>query len=119
MNYVPSQGEYPSRGDYEYAGALFQSEELSEATVIPEMQKIISDLEKLPKDPLRRMAERSMIAKAAADEADRQYEEWGNLVVSEQMPAFGFNPMVGYGAKRERSVSQMAKRLGIRNHVVS
>lgn len=119
MNYVPSQGEYPSRGDYEYTGFLFQSNQLAEATVVTAMQQLIQDLEALPTDPLKRIAQRSAIARAAAEAADRQYTQWGNDLIDERMPAFGFNPMVGFGTKRPRSVNEVAKRLGIRNHVVS
>lgn len=117
MNYVPSQGEYPSRGDYEYTGFIFQSEELAEATVIPCVQALIRNLEELPTNPMKRIAQRTFVAKMAAEAADKAYEEWALDAINEQMPAFGMNPFSAAGPKQKRSVERIAEKLGIRSQV--
>lgn len=113
---IPSQGEYPSRGDYEYTGSLFKTEELAEATVIPIVQALILGLESLPTDPARRIAVRSQIANAAAQAADDAYETWALDMIDDMQPAFKGQIMLGAGTKRSASINEVCKRLGITEH---
>lgn len=117
LRYIPSQGEYPSLGDYEYTGILFPTNEhLSEATVIGNLQDLIRSHEELPTNPMLRISRQVRATKAANEYLDKQYDEWAMDVLNEASPAFGINPMSGYGEKRSRSVNQTLKKLGIRSH---
>ena len=109
---IPSQGQYPSRGDYEYAGFCYQNSELSEATVLPAVQALIRNLEELPTDPGRRMAMRVRIAAEAAKAAEKADEQWALDKIEECQPAFSGQIMSGYGKKAKSSMQRVADRLG-------
>lgn len=117
--YLPSQGEYPSRGDYEYTGYAFDTDQLAEATVIPCMQALIMDRELLPTNPQRRVALRSSVAAEAVKMADKADEQWALDRIEEAQPAFGGRPFVGAGTKRPHSSAKILKKLGISSHHIS
>lgn len=116
MRRIPSQGEYPSRGDYEYTGYLYTNEQLAEHTVLPIVQALRRSVEELPVNPERRIAMRTQIAIEANKQADLAYEEWAMTVIANAQPAFNGQIMSGYGKKRPHSMNEVAKRLGIREH---
>lgn len=108
---IPSQGSYPSRGDYEYTGFLYQTGDLSEATVVTAVQALIRDRELMPQDPARRIALRTMIANEAAKEADRLYEQWALDIIENAQPAFKGQLMSGFGKKGKSSMQAIADKL--------
>lgn len=116
MRYVPSQGDYPSRGDYEYTGFCFEDHQLSEGTVVPCMQAILRNVEEMFTDPARRVAYNSFIANEAAKAADDAYEKWGLDLIHDAGPAFGGNAFVGQGPKSPHSSKKVLERLGITSH---
>lgn len=116
LEYVPSQGEYPDRGDYEYTGFIYQSEQLAEETVIPAVQALIRELEALPTNPLQRIAQRAFVARQANEAAEKAYDQWAMDILDDRTPAFGLNPRVGFGEKRRHSVHDVLKRLKIGEH---
>jgi hypothetical protein len=119
LTYMPSQGAYPSRGDYEYTGFAFTNYELAEATVVPCMQALIREVEEMPTNPERRVAIRAGIARQAAEAADAEYESWALEVVHNRQPAFNGAAMSGAGTKRPHSSATILKRLGIKSHHIS
>jgi hypothetical protein len=119
IRYIPSQGEYPSRGDYEYTGYAFTDEQLSEASVLPIVQALIRNLESLPTSPARRVTQLAYIANMAAEAADKQYENWALEVVKEYQPAFSGQAFTGSGTKRPHSSAEILKRLKIGSHHIS
>jgi hypothetical protein len=116
LRYVPSQGTYPSQGDYEYAGFTFPAEALAEATVLPAVQELMRSRDAVPKDPAKRAIMRAQIAKMAADSADEAWEKWAMEMLTDAGPAFGGKIMSGYGPKKSHSMNAIAKKLGIREH---
>ena len=119
IRYVPSQGDYPSRGDYEYTGFAFTNEQLTEASVVPCVQALLRNLEKLPVDPARRAAQLAHVGNEAAKAADAAYENWGMELVRAKQPAFDGQIMSGYGPKRPHSSAEILKRLKIASHHIS
>jgi hypothetical protein len=116
LKYVPSQGEYPAHGDYEYTGYSFESHELSMETVRTAVQIMKRGIEKLPANPAARVARRAQIARAANEAADQAYDKWADEIVTDRFPAFGGNPFAGAGLKREHSTKAILDRLGIKEH---
>lgn len=113
---LPSQGTYPSRGDYEYTGFMFNNDELSEATVIEAVQQIVRGVSELPTSPYTRLWQRTVVAEQAQRVIDDNYEKWAMDVLSGGDMAFNGQPMVGYGKKGAPSINQTLKRLGISSH---
>lgn len=109
---LPSQGSYPSRGDYEYTGFGYTDVELSEATVVTGVQQIIRGVEELPVSPYERLWKRTMVATQAANVVDQQFDSWALDVVENAQPAFGGNVMQGYGKKSTSSIETTARKLG-------
>ena len=113
---LPSQGSYPSRGDYEYTGFGFTTEELSEGTVIQGVQQILRGIQDLPTAPYSRLWERAAVANKAQEVIDRSYESWAMDVLSGTDMAFHGAPMAGYGKKGAPSINTTLKKLGISSH---
>lgn len=108
---IPSQGTYPSRGDYEYTGFCYQNGDLAESTVIPPMQALIRERENMPQNPAARIAMRTMIANEAAKHTDKLYEQWALDVIEEAQPAYSGQIMSGYGKKQKSSMQAIADKL--------
>lgn len=113
---LPSQGSYPSRGEYEYTGFCYETSQLAESTVLPAVQALIRGREEMPQDPARRVALRSQIARAANEEAERIAEQGDLDMIENMQPAFSGQIMSGYGKKGSHSMNAIAKRLGITSH---
>lgn len=109
--YLPSQGSYPSRGDYEYTGFGYTYNELAESTVIQGCQQIIRGIEDLPVSPYERLWSRTMVAEQAQNMVDKNFESWALDVIEDAQPAFGGNTMAGFGQKGISSNDVVARRL--------
>jgi hypothetical protein len=119
MERIPSQGEYPSQGDYEYTGFLFTNDQLTETSVLGCVQALIRDREELPTNPARRIAFRTQVAAQAAAAADVAYEKWALDVIEDRQAAFNGQIMSGAGVKRPHSSAEILKKLKIGSHHIS
>lgn len=119
LKYIPSQGDYPRQGDYEYTGYAFTNEELSIHVITLAVQIMRRGIETLPTKPQARVALRASIARAANAAAEAADEKWALDVIQECQPAFGGNMMAGHGQKRPHSSAKILKKLGIKSHHIS
>lgn len=114
---LPSQGSYPSRGDYEYTGFMFNEDELAEATVVAAVQYILRGIAELPTSPYSRLWQRTVIAEQAQRVIDQSFDSWAMDVIQDKQPAFGGTPFSsGAGSKGAPSINEVLKRLHISEH---
>lgn len=116
--YIPSQGEFPNHGDYEFAGYHFPTDaDLSESLILTAVGRIEHYLDELPATPLGRTLRRVYIAKQAEEAADKAFDKYAYDMMDDATPAFNGATMFGAGEKRPSYKSQVARRLGITSHV--
>lgn len=116
--YFPSQGEYPTFGEYEYASYHFPSDgDLSESLIMTAIGRMEHYLDQLPASPYGRMLRRVFIAKQAEEMSDRAFERYAYDLMGDAQPAFNGQSFTGAGDKRKSYQSQVAERLGIKSHV--
>lgn len=116
--YVPSQGRYPTFGEYEYASYHFPTDgDLSEALVVAAIGRMEQYLDQLPSSPYGRILRRVYLAKQAEEMADKYFERYAFDLMDDAQPAFNGQSFTGAGEKRKSYQSQVAERLGITSHV--
>lgn len=116
--YVPSQGDFPFYGDYEYASYHFPLDgDLSEGIILTAIGRIEHYLDQLPATPLGRTLRRVYLAKQAEEAADLMFDRQAYDMMDDAMPAYNGASFSGAGEKRQSYQSQVATRLGITSHV--
>lgn len=116
--YIPSQGDFPSHGDYEYASYHFPTDgTLSESVILTAIGRIEHYLDQLPATPLGRTLRRVHIAKQAEEASDKAFERYAFDLMDGMAPAFNGSAFTGAGEKRPSYTSQVAQKLGITSHV--
>lgn len=111
-----SQGEYPSRGEYEYTGFAFTEQELSAHVLATLIRQYTVQDYALPTDPMNRARRLAWLGQQQAEASEIAWEKIARETIDEAMPAFDMNPRLGYGKKHEPYINQVAKRLRIAEH---